>query len=210
MRCVIRPAFLIAVSLTATACASQEGAPEAEGAPETTQAAVSAADLYCRTSADEASLAERPSPLDSVTFTVGDTPAKLCYGRPSTRGRVMVGELDPFDAPWRMGANEPTTLHLGGPAMVGGVHLDAGSYALYAIPREDAPWTVVINGNPDRWGVPINDEVRAADIGSFDVEIMPLDEPVETLTFVFEPAEEGGSLVFSFESRSFSIPVSGH
>ncbi|HZA94454.1 MAG TPA: hypothetical protein VE420_17660, partial [Gemmatimonadales bacterium] len=33
----------------------------------------------------------RKSPLDSVTFTVSSQQVKVCYGRPSSRGRVMLG-----------------------------------------------------------------------------------------------------------------------
>jgi hypothetical protein len=33
----------------------------------------------------------RKSPLDSLTFQVANQPVKVCYGRPSSRGRVMLG-----------------------------------------------------------------------------------------------------------------------
>ena len=192
--------------LTVAACSSD--APDAESAA-AEEAAAPEVTLSCVTSADAAALAERPSPLDSVSFTLSSGPAKLCYSRPSTRGRVMVGEVDPFDQPWRMGANEPTTLHLAGPATIGDVAVDAGAYAIYAIPTESGPWTVVVNGNPDRWGVPITEEVRAADVGSFEVEVMALDEAAETLSFSFESGADGGALIFAFESRTFRIPVAG-
>ena len=44
-----------------------------------------------------ADAAERPSPPDSVEIPLGEATAKLCYGRPSAKGRVMVGGQDPFD-----------------------------------------------------------------------------------------------------------------
>ena len=68
-------------------------------------------------------LADRPSPLDSVAIQLGDGAAKLCYGRPSTRGRAIVGSLDPYGQPWRMGANEPTTLHVPFPIQLGSMEL---------------------------------------------------------------------------------------
>ena len=184
------------VALFALACSQDEAPAATEEAPE----------LSCATSASAEALAERPSPLDSVMIDLGGAPAKLCYGRPSANGRTMVGGLDPFDAPWRMGSNEPTTLHLSSAATVGGIDVEAGSYSLYAIPTADV-WTIVVNGNADRWGVPITDEVRAADIGSFEVTPSELEQPVETLTFSFEAADDGGDLVFSFETRTFAIPV---
>ncbi|HEX6434124.1 MAG TPA: hypothetical protein VFZ87_07765, partial [Gemmatimonadales bacterium] len=33
----------------------------------------------------------RKSPLDSLTFSVAGKQVKVCYGRPSSRGRVMLG-----------------------------------------------------------------------------------------------------------------------
>jgi hypothetical protein len=152
-------------------------------------------------------LAERPSPLDSVLVRLGDGEAKLCYGRPAADGVPRVGAEFPFGLPWQMGANEPTTLHLPFPARLGTVDLDPGSYSLYAIPEADA-WTIVVNGNPDRWGVPIGAEVRAADIGSFSATTTPLGRPVDRLTFRFREAGPGtGALVYEWESTTLTLPL---
>ena len=152
-------------------------------------------------------LLERPSPLDSVRVGLGGTDAKLCYGRPSAEGRAMIGGEHPFGAPWEMGANEPTTLHLPFPARVGSLDLSPGSYSLYAIPGASA-WTVVVNGNPDRWGTPLSADVRASDLGSFPVTPRSRDPFVETLTFSFRPADERrGDLVYEWEGITLSIPV---
>ncbi len=152
-------------------------------------------------------LSERPSPLDSVEIRLGDAAAKLCYGRPSTRGRSILGVQDPYGSPWRLGANEPTTLHLPFEATVGGVDLGPGSYTLYAIP-EEGPWTIVINGRTQRWGIPINPDVRTADVGSFVVPSEQLDEHVETLTFRWVGVGMEGTLVFEWEFVSLGIPIS--
>jgi hypothetical protein len=154
-------------------------------------------------------LATRLSPLDSVSIPLGDGVAKLCYGRPSKRGRVMVGGQDPFGRPWRMGANEPTTLHLPFPATVGGVSLKAGAYRLYAVPT-DSTWTLVVNGNVDKksWGIPIDAKVRAGDIGHFEVTPKHLARSVETLTFTFDrTSDRSGALVYAWENRTFRIPI---
>jgi hypothetical protein len=154
-----------------------------------------------------AALGERPSPLDSVTFAMGAGHAKLCYGRPSAGGVPKIGSEFPFGAPWQMGANEPTTLHVDFPVRVGSVDLEPGSYSLYVIP-EAGDWTVVVNANPSRWGLPIDAEVRAADLGSFALTPSPLAEYVDRLTFRFEthgPLE--GGLVYSWERTSLMIPL---
>lgn len=151
-------------------------------------------------------LASRVSPLDSVEISLGGERAKLCYGRPSAQGRRMVGGQDPFGLPWRMGANEPTTLHLPFPATVGDVAVDPGSYTLYAIPQ-DGPWTIVVNSNTNRWGIPLSPDVRRSDVGSFLVTPDALPEHQETLTFRFEGSGASGELIYAWETTSFRIPI---
>ena len=151
--------------------------------------------------------AERPSPLQTVTFSVGETGALLCYGAPSARGRVMIGEVDPYGQLWRTGANEATAIHLDGPATVGGVSLAAGSYSLYSLPNE-GEWEIFLNSNFERWGIPISDEVRATEVGSFTVTPEPTDEMVETLTFSYEATDaNSGELLLEWENRRIRIPV---
>lgn len=151
-------------------------------------------------------LEERPSPLDSVAIALGGDVAKLCYGRPSARGRTMVGGVDPYGTPWRFGANEPTTIHLPFAATIGGVSVGPGAYTLYAIPEAER-WTIVVNGNVSRWGIPISPDVRSSDIGSFPVEVSRGGDHVEQLTFVFEGSGGSGTLVFSWEDAVLRIPI---
>jgi hypothetical protein len=152
-------------------------------------------------------LAERPSPLDSVMVRLDGGEAKLCYGRPASGGSPRIGADIPYGSPWQMGANEPTTLHLPFRARLGTVDLVHGSYSLYAIP-EAGEWTIVVNGNPDRWGVPIGAEVRAADIGSFRAATTQLPEHVDRLTFRFDGASpNAGALVYEWEWTRLSLPL---
>jgi len=71
-------------------------------------------------------LDERPAPLDSIAIQLGGAEAKLCYGRPSADGAPRVGVDFPYGAPWQLGANEPTTLHVAFPARLGTVNLEPG------------------------------------------------------------------------------------
>src|SRR5688500_20140500 len=57
-------------------------------------------------------VAARPSILDSVSVQLGTSTVKLCYGRPRKNDRQIMGGLVPFGAPWRMGANEATVIHM--------------------------------------------------------------------------------------------------
>jgi hypothetical protein len=64
-----------------------------------------------------------------------------------------------------MGADEATSIYLPVAGTLGGVALEPGWYSLYAIPDE-GEWRIVVNADAHRWGIPIDDAVRARDIGS--------------------------------------------
>jgi len=191
----------LALAAIATACGGEPPAQEAE-----TAAAPAATACWLNGTLDEAK--GRLSPLTEVTFTVGSLEGALCYGAPSAKGRTIMGDLVPWGEPWRIGANEATALHLKGMAMIGGVHVQPGSYSLYAIPAE-TEWTVFLNSSFQRWGIPIDPTVRASEVGSFTVTPEATTAPVETLTFSFVPAADGsaGELVMEWENTRVKIPV---
>jgi len=152
-------------------------------------------------------LAERPSSLDSIAVQVGGGTVKLCYSRPSARGRKIMGGLVPFDQPWRLGANEATSIDVPFPAEIAGVRVKPGTYTLYAIPGA-ANWQIVINRGVQRWGVPINSEVRAGDVGAGTVTTESLGTAVETLMLKFAPAAGNATeLVVEWERTRVRIPI---
>lgn len=161
---------------------------------------------YLRDTTPEGAM-ERPSPLGATTFTLGGQEATLCYGRPSAKQRTVMGGLVPWDTPWRMGANEATAIHLPFPASIGGVQVGPGDYSLYAVPEEDT-WTIVVNRSAERWGIPINADVRATDVGSFERPAAHIDGMVEQLTFTWEAdGPDAGRLVLTWEHTRVEIPV---
>src|SRR4051812_8140625 len=77
-------------------------------------------------------LETRKSPLDSVTFGVSGQQVKVCYGRPSARGRTMLGGADvPYGKLWRTGANEPTIFYAPVRLTVAGVKGKPGGYSVW-------------------------------------------------------------------------------
>lgn len=179
------------------------GAQEAMGGGE------EGAQLQCSFQGAPEDLADRASPLDSVIVSLDGSEAKLCYGAPSARGRTMLGNdaWVPWGQPWRLGANEPTTLHLTFPAEIAGIRVEPGSYALYVVP-EAGIWRLHVNDAVERWGIPISEEVQAADVGTGVLPMEPLDRHVETLSFHFAPTGHGaGHLVMDWETSRMRIPL---
>jgi hypothetical protein len=153
---------------------------------------------------------QRPSPLRTTEVDLGSSSGLLCYGAPSANGRDVVGSaLVPYGAPWRLGANEATALHLDAPASVGGVALQPGSYSLYVVAGE-SEWQFFVNSTWERWGIPIDEGVRSNEVGSFTASPESIPDMVETLTFRFEPAASGsgGHIVMEWENTRVAFPVS--
>jgi hypothetical protein len=151
---------------------------------------------------------ERPSPLGETELELDGHVGKVCYGRPSARDRVVEGGLIPFGAPWRLGANEATVIHLPFPARVGGVDLQPGTYSIYAIAGE-FEWEFVLNSNAERWGIPINDAVRSGDIATFTGLPRTLTEPVEQFTIHWHTdGGDNGHLVLEWGTTRVEIEVS--
>ena len=204
----LRSGTILALCAVLTACSGGgDAAPSTEAASASSSSAEADLTGCFLAGATAAEAAQRASPRRSTTFSVGGTQGRVCYGAPSARGRVVMGELVPFDEPWRAGADEATGIHLDGPAVVGGVPLEAGAYALYVVPGRES-WGVVLNGQPERWGIPIDEGVRAADVGSFSVVPEETEGSVETLTYAFAPTgPDAGELVLEWENTRIRIPV---
>ncbi len=144
----------------------------------------------------------RQSPLQELSFSYDGGEGLLCYGAPSARERVVMGDLVPYGEVWRLGENEATALHLSTAATVGGVALGPGSYSLYATPGE-TEWEFHLNAEYDRWGIPIDAVVQSTEVGSFMATPSATAEMVETMTF----EHVDGALRFSWESTQVDIPL---
>jgi hypothetical protein len=155
-------------------------------------------------------LDKRKSPLDSVSFTVGGKAVKVCYGRPSLRGRQMLGgEAVPYGKVWRTGANEPTMIHTTGPITLVGLKVPAGTYSLYTVPGKDE-WEVIVNRSTSQWGEESNytEAVQKQELGRAKVKAEPLATPVETFTIKPEPAAgEAKALVLEWEKTRVRLPL---
>lgn len=93
----------------------------------------------------------RSSPYASVTQRIGLTDITITYHRPGTKDREIWGTLVPYNAVWRAGANENTTISFTHDVTVEGTKIPAGTYGLHMLPTESA-WTVIFSKNYTSWG----------------------------------------------------------
>ncbi|MFT7666022.1 MAG: hypothetical protein ACI9O8_000352, partial [Patiriisocius sp.] len=94
-----------------------------------------------------------PSPLQTLEQTVGLTDVTLVYSRPSVKGRAIFGDLVPFDAMWRTGANQNSMITFGDDVMIGETAVKAGTYAVFTKPGA-ANWEVYFYSDSQNWGTP--------------------------------------------------------
>ena len=203
---------LIAVALSSLVAAACAGGATPEGGTDAPRAATApaqqAATVRC-TPQERMPLAGRASAYDSVTVSLGDTQAKVCYGRPSARGRTVFGELIPYGKLWRTGANEPTIIHLPVAARIAGIPVQPGSYSLYTIPGE-REWTVIVNRSTSQWGHEsrYTPEVQAQEVGRATVPVSRTDAPVETFAIRSTSAgRNAADLILEWENTRVRIPV---
>lgn len=172
--------------------------------------ALEAADTACQVLLpNDVPLEGRKSPLDSLTFTVAKHPVKLCYGRPSSRGRTMLGGAAvPYGKLWRTGANEPTIFFTPVALTLAGIAVAPGKYSLYTVPGA-AEWEIIVNRSTTQWGEESNytPEVQRQEVGRAKVKSETLKAPVETFTIRSQGAGAGATLVLEWEKTRVTIPV---
>ncbi len=138
---------------------------------------------------------------------LGTGTVKVCYGRPRKNERQIMGGLVPFGAPWRMGANEATAIHMPSDGSIAGVPVKAGSYSLYAVPGEKE-WQIVVNSVTQRWGVPINPSVREKDVGNGAVPTESTPSSVDQMSISLEKrGHKSADLVVLWDFTRVQIPV---
>ena len=147
-----------------------------------------------------------PSPSASIEQAVGLTEIAIDYSRPSMKGRTIFAEdgLVPFGEMWRTGANAATKISIGQDAKIGGVEVEAGSYAVLTKPMADE-WTfMMFPYEGGSWGS-YREKTPAA---TFSVATKGTAMPVETFTIgVNNLTSNGATIDFMWENTMVSVPV---
>jgi hypothetical protein len=143
-----------------------------------------------------------PSPRDSVELILNGKRLSVDYGRPSMRGRKIMGSVVPYGKVWRTGANAATGFTTRADLILGNVKLPHGSYTLYSLPSSKQ-WKLIINKQTGQWGTVYNEK--------FDVARIPLKK--KTLTHVAEKftitlertSEKSGVMKLAWEKTQLSV-----
>src|SRR3989304_2668633 len=114
------------------------------------------------------------SPRDSTVLYLEGKKLMGDYGRPSMRGRKIMGELVPWNKVWRTGANEATHFRVDTSIIIGpGVPLFRGAYTLWTLPSENN-WKLIVNKETGQWGTNYKETQEYA---RFDLKIETIEKP---------------------------------
>ncbi len=141
---------------------------------------------------------------DTARGTIGGAAFMVDYGRPLARGRVLVGDLLPYDHVWRTGANAATQLFITAPITLAGLKLPAGKYTLWTVPRAKGA-DLIVNTQTGQWGTEYNGKF---DLGMQAMTVKQLATPVEEFTITIVPIDaRHGTLVMEWGTFRWSAPI---
>jgi hypothetical protein len=149
------------------------------------------------------------SPRDSVSTRVGDAAITIRYARPSKRGRVIFGDIVPWDTVWRTGANDATVLTTDRDLVIGGTAVPAGSYTLFTLPTRSHT-RLIINRETMRDGEPLagTDYDASKDFARIPMTTTTLAAPVQQFTIELTPrGAREGVLRLAWDRREMTVPI---
>ncbi len=153
----------------------------------------------------QADKVSRPSPPATASCALADGKTiTVDYSSPRAKGRKIFGGLVPYGEVWRAGANEATTFVTTADLMVGGTHVPAGGYTIFAIPNKDK-WTLVISKKTGEWGSPYPG--ASEDLARIDMKASARPSAVENFTIAFDKTAGGCTLRMDWETTQASVEI---
>ena len=144
------------------------------------------------------------SPRDTVRANIGNATFTIDYGRPLVRGRVLVGNILPYDRVWRTGANAATQFTTSAPITLAGMQVPAGAYTLWTVPRTRGA-ELIVNRQTGQWGTEYDD---SQDLGMAPMKTDTLATPVEK--FIISIVSSGparGALGMEWGPFEWTAPI---
>lgn len=143
------------------------------------------------------------SPRDTVEARFGAASVWVDYGRPTKRGRTVLGGIVPLGRVWRTGANAATQFRTDRDLVIGGTPIPAGTYTLWTIPAQQG-WTLIVNKQTGQWGTEYEE---GQDLARIDMRREATASPVEQFTIDLVPGGDGGVLRMEWDDTRVWVPV---
>ena len=141
---------------------------------------------------------------DTARAIIGSANFFVDYGRPLARGRVLLGNIIPYDRVWRTGANAATQFSTSKPITLAGMKLPAGMYTLWTVPHTNGV-ELIVNKQTGQWGTGYN---PAHDLGKARMISDTTAAAVEKFTISVVPSVANyGSLVMEWGPFRWTAPI---
>ncbi|MFY7792505.1 MAG: DUF2911 domain-containing protein [Chitinophagaceae bacterium] len=146
-----------------------------------------------------------PSTSQTVKQEFGLTSIELSYSRPNAKGRTIFGDLVPYGAVWRTGANSATTISFADEVIIGDKKVPAGKYGLLTIPNA-SEWTIILTKQTDVTSPaaykPEMDVVRV------NASVQSLPFSIETFSMMFSNVSNNSiDLMMIWDQTAVSLPI---
>lgn len=148
-----------------------------------------------------------PSPSAKVEQAIGLSNVSVEYSRPAIRGRVVFGDLVPYDKLWRTGANMRTKFSSDTDLKINGKDLKKGTYAILSVPAADK-WEVIFYTEYNAGGAP--QELDQSKVAlKVSANVTPTGNTVENFTIGFGDLADGssGTMYFKWEKTKVALKI---
>ena len=141
---------------------------------------------------------------DTVRARIGGATFTVDYSRPLARGRVLLGDVIPYDRVWRTGANAATQFTTSAPITLAGTPVPAGTYTLWTIPHARGV-ELVVNRQTGQWGTGYG---QAHDLARRPMASETLATPVEQFTISIDSTDaRRGTLAMAWGPFRWTAPI---
>lgn len=142
------------------------------------------------------------SPPDTVRSAVGGANVSVAYSRPLKRGRVIFGNVVPWNQVWRTGANAATVFTTDKDLSFGSTVIPAGKYTLWTVPTPTGA-QLIFNSETGQWGTDYHADKDFARVNLTQASVNP---PVDQFIIGVQPQANGGALTFAWDDRRWTAP----
>lgn len=145
------------------------------------------------------------SPRDTARGAIGAAALMVDYGRPSLRGRTVLGSsIIQYDSVWRTGANAATQFKTTAPITLAGIKLDPGMYTLWTMFTRNGV-LLIVNRQVGQWGTQYD---ATKDVARGPLKTEALATPVEQFTIRIEPKDASpGNLVMEWDKFRWTAEI---
>jgi Protein of unknown function (DUF2911) len=141
----------------------------------------------------------------TVSQMIAFTKIAIEYGRPTARGRALFGALVPWDSVWHPGADSATQITITHDITLEDRPVKAGTYTVWLVPHEHAPWTFVLNRTTGIQHTPYPG--AASDLLRVEVPVEQLSH-VETVQYSFPMVQrDAGQLRLQWGTSAITLHI---